>query len=218
MCTQSVGVLSLVVHALSLLMHLLSVLMYMLSVLIHILNLLVYITRTHILNLCVGGEQEPELPDLGAFDVHHDGAGSQYVCCKNSRGTAEFWKDVGVLLTAMRHEKHTFGGSWDGHGSVTNDYLRRMVAALDLDIDTVEKFAELCANAQSRIAKPKDPENAHGDFAANRHIFLYYSDAAIKAASFGAEELVGVTGYRCQAGVAAASNEATGFRLKHRHR
>ena len=31
----------------------------------------------------------PELPDLDLLDVQTDGCGSQYVCCKCSRATAE---------------------------------------------------------------------------------------------------------------------------------
>jgi hypothetical protein len=141
---------------------------------------------------------QPELPNLAKMDVQTDGAGSQYVCCKAARATAEFKYNTGVTFSHRRHEKSTGQGSHDSLGKEMNQYLRRMVAALKLDIDNPEKWIELCATG--RIGSPKHPLKAHGDFAPNRNFYVWYSDEAIAAVRLDAEGVKGIKKYRHQRG------------------
>ena len=59
-----------------------------------------------------------------------------------ARATAEFKYNTGVTFSHRRHEKNTGEGSHDSLGKEMNQYLRRMVAALKLDIDNPEKWIE----------------------------------------------------------------------------
>ena len=76
--------------------------------------------------------------------------------------------------------------------------MRRMVAALKLDIDNPEKWIELCATG--RIGSPKHPLKAHGDFAPNQNFYVWYSDEAIAAVRLDAEGVKGIKKYRHQRG------------------
>jgi hypothetical protein len=111
----------------------------------------------------------------------------------------------GVVISHRRHEKSCFAGAHDGLGKEANQYLRRQVAAHDLDIENAEQWCKLCATG--RIGKPLHPEKAHGDFAPNRHLYLYYSEESLALVRFDAEQLKDIKKFRHQVGRGAIEGE-----------